>query len=309
MSYKCCVLLSTYNGEKYIYQQLESLYNQTIGSGLVVYIRDDGSKDRTCELIRGFHNDHPEFNILLNPCSNVGVQKSFMELMKTAPEAECYAFCDQDDYWLPDKLRVAYDMLSHSEEATLYYSDYAITDADLNVIQTIQIANKNVAHSITQILYQNMVPGCTMVINKALLDECNLLDIDRIRMHDVVVLGVAYLTGKIVGDTNTRILYRQHGTNVVGYQRQYQGIHKWINEKIKLIQYGDGYHMEDTASEMLRVLGDSCNKEQKRELHRIASCKHSLLARLQLVVFRETAYMADWKTLISIRFKILFHLM
>lgn len=309
MCYKCCVLLSTYNGEKFIYEQLMSLYNQTIRDEIIVYIRDDGSKDRTNEIVRKFQKERPELKIVLNSKKNVGVQKSFIELMRTAPDVPYYAFCDQDDYWIADKVENGCKILSDVSIPAVYYSNYDVVDSSLNKIKMNNIVKRGVTDSITQILYQNRVPGCTMIFNKKLLDECNQIKINQIRMHDALVLGVAYLTGKVIGDTESKILYRQHESNTVGYRRKFPGVKKWVVSKIKLIKLGDGYLMEDTAEELIRLFKDRCTGGQIKELQQIADCKKGVSCRIRMAFSGRVASKTNWKSTVSVRFKILLHLM
>ena len=95
MQYKVLILLSVYNGQKYLQEQLNSLYNQR-GVDVSILIRDDGSSDHSIDIIRENQKDH---DIKLIEGKNVGFAQSFWELVRNATEADYYAFCDQDDYW------------------------------------------------------------------------------------------------------------------------------------------------------------------------------------------------------------------
>ena len=102
-----CILISTYNGHLYLDEQLESLY-QLEHSKIMIVIRDDGSDDQTQLIIEKWANI---LDISLTKGTNVGWRKSFMELIYNSPESDYYAFCDQDDIWLPNKLQVAIQKL------------------------------------------------------------------------------------------------------------------------------------------------------------------------------------------------------
>lgn len=108
-----CVLLSTYNGEKYLEEQLNSLIKQE-DVELRILVRDDGSKDRTHEILDKWQK---RGHINWYEGKNKGAAQSFMDLIYNAPEADYYAFCDQDDVWLPEKLKVAIDKIRESNEA------------------------------------------------------------------------------------------------------------------------------------------------------------------------------------------------
>ena len=135
-----CVLMSTYNGENYIVEQINSILKQ-INVTVELIIRDDGSSDNTSSIIRKFENDYS--NILFIQGENVGVGRSFMELLKYAPESDYYSFADQDDVWLEDKLCRAVNMIKELENEgvdncrhqilpVLYSSNQILVDENLN---------------------------------------------------------------------------------------------------------------------------------------------------------------------------------
>lgn len=121
-SKKVVILMSTYNGEKYIEEQLESLLNQTY-SDIKIFIRDDGSKDRTKEIIKQFLQKSK--NIFLIEGENIGFINSFFELLNISDTADYYAYCDQDDVWMEDKIERAVKFLekSDSNKPVLYFSN------------------------------------------------------------------------------------------------------------------------------------------------------------------------------------------
>ena len=116
---KTCILLSTFNGEKYLEEQLDSLKSQTF-KDVFVLARDDGSSDSTKEIL--LRNESETFKWYSG--ENVGAARSFMLLNNDAPEADYYAYCDQDDYWFPEKLEAAVNILEKSNnKLKLYYSN------------------------------------------------------------------------------------------------------------------------------------------------------------------------------------------
>lgn len=106
------VLMSTYNGAKYIREQIDSILNQK-DVNVELLIRDDGSSDNTAEICKEYQKKNT--NIRFYQGENIGVGKSFMELLKKAPEADYYSFSDQDDVWLEDKLSRAVKMIKIAE--------------------------------------------------------------------------------------------------------------------------------------------------------------------------------------------------
>lgn len=307
---KCCILLSTYNGEKYLLDQLKSIYFQKTKHELLIFIRDDGSADNTLSILEDFKKDYTNCEIIVQKGNNIGVQKSFLKLIQTAPDADYYAFCDQDDYWNEYKIETAIQkMNSFMSDPVLYCSNYEIVDQNLNVIDKSHIIEKGVADSVTQILFQNRVPGCTMIFNKKLMDILKDIDISMVRMHDAYVLAVAYIFGKIIGDAQYQIKYRQHENNTVGVKNKFPGLKKWVKEKMELLRTGENYSMAQIASAILKKCDVQCDERQLRELQRIEQSEYSIKARLALFCSAATASKSNIRATLSIKCKILFKLM
>ena len=124
-----CVLMSTYNGEKYLQEQLDSIINQ-VGVNVRILVRDDGSTDSTTDILNNYKR---EGYLDWYSGTNLKSARSFMDLVNRAPESEYYAFSDQDDYWLPTKLQVAVNVLksADSRKSALYYSRTTLVDENL----------------------------------------------------------------------------------------------------------------------------------------------------------------------------------
>ena len=121
--YKVAVLLSTYNGSKYIKEQIDSILSQE-GVNIDIYIRDDGSTDETVNIIYEYKSN----NIFLTEGKNIGVGNSFMELLYSVPEIyDYYAFADQDDIWSEKKTRIAIEVLQKNKKH-LYASNQELID-------------------------------------------------------------------------------------------------------------------------------------------------------------------------------------
>lgn len=209
---KCQVLLSTYNGEKYLQEQIDSILQQ---KGLVVelLIRDDGSDDSTIKIIKSNLN----LNFFLG--ENIGVVKSFFALLhESDSNCEYYAFSDQDDVWLDNKLAKAVSILQtyDIDKPCMYCSNLMVTDSCLNELY--ELNKKKINMSAESFLLNNCVTGCTVVINKAFRDLLLSLNIDlnNIVMHDWLFGFIAKRIGNLYYDNSCYILYRQHGDNVIG---------------------------------------------------------------------------------------------
>ena len=209
-----CVLMSTYNGEKYLNEQIDSLLNQK-GVKVSIFVRDDGSTDETISILEKYKND----GVLdWYQGANLKSARSFLDLVYNAPQSDYYAFCDQDDYWLPDKLSVAVSCLKSTDpnRSALYCCKTVIVDKELKPIEQ---NNKYdfIALDMPSVFMFNNAPGCTMVFNRYLLDRVKEYNPSFIGMHDAWIYKVCVVTGnQVIVDKNAHILYRQHENNVLG---------------------------------------------------------------------------------------------
>ena len=224
------VLLSTYNGEKYIREMIDSILSQDDVSVKLI-IRDDGSSDSTKDILKEYGD-----RITVDFAKNAGVGVSFMNLVYFAgDETDYYAFSDQDDIWLPDKISRAVAYLKDHTEPALYASNQTLVDAECNKIRDRH--SEPPGCSIYQILCNNKLSGCTMVWNKELQkllvrnESRPTAELLKKRIHDVWVGAVAASVGSIYFDMESGILYRQHENNVVGV-REVKKLDLW-KKKLK----------------------------------------------------------------------------
>lgn len=212
--YNVQVLLSTYNGEKYLKEQIESILNQEEVE-IYLFIRDDGSSDRTIDIIEKFIEENS--NITLYKGENVGPARSFMYLVNKSAEFDYYAFADQDDLWMPKKLISAINKLKEKEDKpSLYMSALEIVDENLNVIEIKKVKGN---FTFEGEMIKNFATGCTQVFNKELRNIIKQYNPQYIIMHDSWITRVCYgVGGNVIIDDNTYIKYRQHSNNVIGYK-------------------------------------------------------------------------------------------
>lgn len=212
---KVQVLLSSYNGEKYLAAQLESILAQDYEE-ISILIRDDGSTDRTLEIIQYYADKYA--NIAYYVGKNLGVQQSFFQLMQHADKmADYYAFSDQDDVWLPEKVRQAVQLLEKQDQSLplLYASKTTLVDAELKEIP-IRKKRVKIRPEFGNALVENVCTGCTEVFNRRLLELVTKQTPTYAIMHDWWLYLCATAFGWVYYDVNSYILYRQHGNNQVG---------------------------------------------------------------------------------------------
>jgi glycosyltransferase involved in cell wall biosynthesis len=214
---RVAVLLSTYNGARYLPAQLNSLLGQT-HENWVLYWRDDGSSDDTVALMRGFATRVRAGRCVESPSSgrHLGVCDSFLLLLREAPEAQAVAFADQDDVWLPEKLSSALEMLATAGErpalycARQYLVDEALRGATLSV-------NHNPVPVFPACLTQNIANGNTLVMNAAAATLVANTGVPRDTVHDWwSYIVVSACGGTVLFDERPQVLYRLHKDNLIG---------------------------------------------------------------------------------------------
>lgn len=251
MSPDITVLLSSYNGEKYIKEQIDSILQQN-GVELRILIRDDGSTDKTVQIIESYQTK----NISLIKGENVGSTRSFFELIKQAPESSFYAFSDQDDVWDPDKLSVAINHIKEfSSIPAIYSSNTRLVDCNL---KPIAYESLNPRTTLGSALVKNYATGCTIAFNQNLMKFLRRSVDISVPYHDWWANLVALSVGGVsVYDTEPHISYRQHANNVVG--ATISKTQKWKSRLHRF--YNSRYHREHMASELLRLYGEIISKE------------------------------------------------
>lgn len=207
---KIAILMSTYNGEKYLNQQLYSIYKQTIKENIVLYIRDDGSKDKTLDIIKKWSR---KLEIHLNKGTNKGPAESFWGLIKDDKiEADYFAFCDQDDVWDTNKLERGVICLKNSGKS-LYYSNCRIIDKDGIILKKSQNSQEPKSN-IENLFVRGVVQGCAMIITKEYREYLKKSKITSLPMHDLIIHMYASIKNSIVYDEKPRFSYRIHESNV-----------------------------------------------------------------------------------------------
>lgn len=227
------VLLSTYNGERYLREQLDSLYAQE-GVGIHILVRDDGSSDRTLDILNEYSIKYGNLEIIKG--YNVGATRSFYQLVYYAIDNlacfDFYAFCDQDDFWKSQKIITAVRRLDKLKgENRLYFCNSTYVDENLNIIKESDFYYDG---CFKHCIIRNIALGCTMVLNNNLFllagkaSKCFFVE-DReeyIPLHDVWFYAFAHCIGaSVLYDRDSHIMYRQHGNNVTqaykGFWRRY----------------------------------------------------------------------------------------
>lgn len=217
------ILLSTYNGEKFLPEFLKSLERQTCKDWYLM-VRDDGSTDDTMNILEDFAKKHPKkINIVKDDLGNLGACKSFFTLIKHSI-ADYIMFADQDDVWLENKIEITYEYMKEMEKLftsntpILIHTDLKVVDIHLKTISESFFSYQGLNpdyKSLNYMILQNIITGCTVMINKTLKKLLFQLPNNAI-MHDWWLALVASSFGQICYIPYPTILYRQHNFQDTG---------------------------------------------------------------------------------------------
>jgi glycosyltransferase involved in cell wall biosynthesis len=218
------ILLATYNGARWLAEQLESIAGQTRTDWMVT-ARDDGSTDATREMLQAWSERHPgRLRILEDGRGRLGAAQSFSALLQDSSGSRI-AFCDQDDVWAADRLEATARALEALETAhgagtpLLAHSDLAVVGERLELraasFWSHHVLDPGDDAVLRRLLVRNVVTGSTALLNRPLADLCAPVPGDAV-MHDWWVALVAAALGKVAHVPARTVLYRQHGANRIG---------------------------------------------------------------------------------------------
>ena len=281
---KVNIVLSTYNGARFLAEQLESIQKQTFTDWQLL-IRDDGSTDITPQIIAEFVKADPRIHFINeHDRQNFGVIKNFFTLVKYE-KADYYFFSDQDDVWLPDKMATMLDEVIHHDKSQplMIYMDLSVVDQDLNVTHPSMICSQS-HHANTTLLAElteNTVTGGVAMINHALAEKWE--DTDDVIMHDWYLALLATATGKLVYIDKPGELYRQHDNNVLGARTFRKRLAKWLNPLQALEKYWWLITTSQRQAELL--LGQPDLSTIQRELigAYVGLINHGMMQRINLL--------------------------
>lgn len=300
------ILLAAYNGRDYITEQLDSINRQAYPGRIITLVRDDGSTDDTAQLVQAYPQN-PQRQLQLLAGNNVGPQRSFLELLRQAPQADYYFFADQDDVWDADKIAAAVEQLAKESGPACWCSNFRLSHTDLTVYQETALSDPP-AFTPLRTLFYNKIPGCVMGFNRALMELLRQLRLKDVMMHDSMTLCLAAACGKILYDPAPRISHRIHSSNVVGDGHKKIVLYKWIPEKLKLLFGKEKYDLSEMARQFLNLAGSQMPPTYRADLELLRDFKKSRKLTRSLLQHPDTQGRRFDRTVMSIRCKIFFHI-
>lgn len=291
MESKIIILLATYNGGKFIMEQLDSIVKQSY-SNWEVLISDDGSTDDTLNIIREFCSKDYRIKIVNESLTKQGACQNFGNLLKTALDKEWdfVMFADQDDFWYENKIQLTLDSMldggNFIKIPKLVYTDFEYADEELTPLP------KETDHNISgwkepnlqRLLAQNNIYGCTMMINRLLAERAIPIP-SSAENHDYWISMVAASLGEIIHIKKRTILYRQHANNVSGhysnnslkkrFQRYYKRnaqLEKMMRMRFEMAGELHNRFYKDISEPNQKLLLGYSNFENQNGIERVSFC-------------------------------------
>lgn len=282
---KIVVLMSTYNGEKYVREQIESILIQRGDFQLDLWVRDDGSTDGTKAILQEYAL---EKKLKWYSSKNMGPANSFLDLIKHCDGYDFYAFADQDDYWCQDKLITGISTLQLSKNAAMYCSNALLVDDNLEFLGR-TVYKEDPRFDFYTLSCAGGILGCTMIFNERLATLIRSSNMpQKIIMHDFYVAQVcAAVAGSLFYDPTPHIMYRQHGNNVVGVS---YGFWSKLKQRMNDILSKKSVSIADQSKAVIDNYSNIITKENLIWLEKIAIYKKSLLNRTIIALSRKTKY-------------------
>lgn len=274
--------MSTYNGVRFLTEQIDSILSQT-GVDVRLLVRDDGSSDSTLEMLLDYEFRHPD-NIKVVAGTNIGWKKSFLSLLDLAdehwPGGKWFAFSDQDDIWLPDKLSTGVAMLRRlPEEIKLYCSNLSIYKEGKNL--GILTPRHHMAPTPQNCLVRNLAGGCTMIFPRSLRDVIAGNKPSAVFPHDFWIYQTAVLLGRCIIDAESHILYRQHESNQIGSKTGIADI--WNRRLRSLRDLSKGDRREMMARQQLECFSHLMKPAVRESVEKMANYRKNLFSRIRLM--------------------------
>ena len=290
------VLLSSYNGEKYIKAQIDSILNQK-DVDVHLVIRDDGSTDNTVQIVKQYYSDR----IKLIKGKNIGYINRFDFLLRNAPVADFYAYADQDDVWLNDKLIKAIEYFDE-DTPMLYAGNAYVTDENLNKKTLFNKRENNYFNHVCKILNSG-AQGCTLVFNDKLRRKMNEYCPINLWPHDYWITTVCLFIGSVVYDAEPHMLYRQHSFNVTGGDI---GLKNKMRKSMDSLKRSLTGPWSKLADDLLKGYGDLILGEDKEVLTELVAYKKSVKNKIKLLL-NSNFIKENWIKTVFLRALILFN--
>ncbi len=306
------IILSTYNGEKYLGILLESILNNNYPK-FTLNVCDDGSSDSTEAIVMEYQEKYPEKIRFFKNEKNLGSTMSFLKNLKMINKqysSDYYMFCDQDDVWLNDKITLAVRSIKRLEHRrgafrpAMVFFDAIIVNDDLEYIsRSFYRTNRLKVHKtdIGRMLIENKCIGCTMLMNRALVSMVDKLG-NEIRYHDWWIALIASSFGVLKYNRVPTILYRQHADNQVGQTEYGSYVKKRASDSDDIKR-----RLEETfdqAEFFLKVYSDRLPKIKRKRIERFVKIRSAGFFRRRFMIIKNRFFKSGFLRNVGLMFYI-----
>jgi len=281
MDKRVVILMATYNGERFLKEQLDSIFDQKGINNLTLMIRDDGSTDRTISIIKEYSSEH---NIIImdDDEKHIGPAKSFWRLLNKADGYDYYLFSDQDDVWDIDKVLTAISAAKKYDEPFLYTSNNRKINEKGNLLNECS-ANRAPKYDMKSVLVSSFAQGCSMLFNNQARSYALLQKEEYIPMHDLAILVSTLINGNVFYDLTPRFSHRIHSGNVDAINNNESMKAKILKAKTKWKKRSFDTPLDVYATELLNKYNEDITYDFERFLNVLSNYKKSWLAKIRLV--------------------------
>lgn len=293
---RLAILMATYNGEKYLKAQIDSILQQETDIPFDLIVRDDGSTDATLDILESYKKKGV---LSYYAEGNLGAAKGFIQLLRNYPDYDFYAYADQDDMWELGKLQKGLNAVSGMVGPTLYCTNAALVDSELQSLGRNTHREKPTYNLVSILCLACCAQGCTSVFNNALAKVIQTHDVPEVFiMHDSLVTCLCGLIdGKIIYDHTPSIKYRMHSSNVFGVVTAKQSLTRVIKSRFLEITKKPKISICAQARSLLATYADVIPEKNKGICQTVIRSEKTLSARLCLVFNKELKHDTFNKTL------------
>ncbi len=275
---RIAVLMSAYNGEKYIKEQIDSILSQECEYEIDLIVRDDGSKDGTIKVLNSYGD-----RIKWYRDENLGAGLSFMKLIYDHPGYDYYAFADQDDFWEPDKIQAGIDCIKDREEYAMYCSNALMCDSSLNSLGRCVHRNMEHFNSLRAFFGLCCAQGCTCLINARLAELiCSVEMPEKIVLHDSFLTCLCFaIDGYFYADEQSHMQYRMHADNIGGLKTRTQiSAVEMIQKRFRYITQKPKVQVTEQLSVIMHNYAGYINSRNMALMNDVLACRNNLIKRV-----------------------------
>lgn len=289
MDNKVAIILSAYNGEEFISEQIESILAQSFNN-LDLFVHDDGSSDETFKIIKEYADKYENINIIVDK-KKLGYPECFIEMLKVVEGYQYYAFCDQDDVWSKDKIANGVEALKSldNKRPLLYYTAVNYCDSYLNFIRGSRFAEKidGLTYlSLTDVLFGGEAMGMTFIFNNRSRDALITAN-EYGKFKDWFLKIYCSTCGNIIYDPKPSAMYRRHNRAVTEKSNPSGKIRRYCSQIQEIFLSKETFCEQKKIISLLKTIYFDDISKEDQQLLRLFSAPDSIMNRIKKVFYKK----------------------